>query len=1324
MHAHPSLSLSLSIISFIPYFSAYQEMTLDGSWYVWLTALVVSWHLVHRTTAQEFLGEPFTVLRRKAGGKDIEYVNRMLVRCSGGGSDTFTKLLNETSGEDRNATFHCGVPQITYQRSLLGWVPNDTQLLISEICTSQGFPNTSNAIDLHNNFISASRRAFPAISYSRRSGFDLLDRSTHRNHTSKLVQMRRSKGGIAGTGIYVGDFLIGPLGGGIVALLFGGSSNKELDSLKGEVANLQSTMADAVNKLKLLTNKTDTLADLQLEESELNNDRFEQFTAAERNKRAEFERIQQQIDLSGQITDSLKKSTEAGFVVVNQNIHDMGERQAHMDAQLVLYANESLQKFREVYFELGNLTLNTAAALASMAARMQDNENSRDGKQFRLTATVSDIATTIRDAASERQFRNIAAHTFQIMLDAAAEKGFRAMSDIAAAPPNSTAAEQQIVLEAFTAGFVVNIPNTDGSSRQEARTYTVRLMSRHSFLSEVVGAVDTWSSVLQNLGAGCWENCTHVSEGTDLFAQCRGICSLWMEVSNASCTHTPSIAGDTDWWKKNQSWMTPFHPLTKSSLSSEYCHHSIKATDVRLVTSLAHWEALRLPLCYGPGDSSDPTFVQTLIGRSQYTLESATPEQCDQGMIAVVDLSLITMDYLLSVMLGRMMTALQTMLPSFDRELYGVLPSGVTSIREDLATLGDGSIGRCMWNSLSVVSTDDWVPVFAYKKVATRATIEVTVGGSLPTGVHAPTTISNTLTEAADVSFGNAALYPDTFIGVGLVQSQLNNGHPILDVRQTELPTGSARTREGTPLYLYSPSREGISVEEWENINKEKFNHNAAAVSVQRDLVPIYSKTDADDRLYCVPGWDGEDGPGHGRPPNTGSSLCAQLEDAGWHEDSSAGPREYENPYSTTTIVTMRPQSASYIIPVEVPAGRFVTMYSTECPQTYASAVYGGLVLVTATNRNQAQLRVQLRVVAGCGGQSPTDWVLTLGAFESSGQRFALCAQQVQVSREVAPETYEVCHNVSLVSASSVAQQSLGTFSGEPDAGYVKAAVMTVADDITLRATAVSTTLAGLMRETIQEFSAVLVNTTGVRLPQANLDKLTGIVANLTSLAQTSFNASQDLHTQTNFSLGDTAAWQEEVRRLALESKQFLNDTDKLIRAMEELNARGGHLADIKKNLTAELKIAQQEFLDSFNKTTQLIGSTFNKVAEAIEADNSLNTDRISSLFVSLMKGPKAVAGFFRDEIGGAFKKLVDMPGQALDAIGAMFSTIGLVIMGLFVTGVVVAIAVLMYKVCSRGKEDHGNSSASGSSRHLNSTTNTRGPSMYPRYTSVNTRGH
>ena len=59
---------------------------------------------------QEFLGDPFTVLRRMEGSMDIQYVNKLLLRCRGDSSEVFTKLVGDASGE-RNVTFRCTPPQ-------------------------------------------------------------------------------------------------------------------------------------------------------------------------------------------------------------------------------------------------------------------------------------------------------------------------------------------------------------------------------------------------------------------------------------------------------------------------------------------------------------------------------------------------------------------------------------------------------------------------------------------------------------------------------------------------------------------------------------------------------------------------------------------------------------------------------------------------------------------------------------------------------------------------------------------------------------------------------------------------------------------------------------------------------------------------------------------------------------------------------------------------------------------------------------------------------------------------------------------------------------
>ena len=95
---------------------------------VWVFLLV---SLVHGV---ELLGEPFTVIKNIDGR--MQYTQQVLVNCNTPDVLQLTSVpVGSTSGVNRSMTITCTPAELTYTRSVIGYVPADVKVLASEVCT-------------------------------------------------------------------------------------------------------------------------------------------------------------------------------------------------------------------------------------------------------------------------------------------------------------------------------------------------------------------------------------------------------------------------------------------------------------------------------------------------------------------------------------------------------------------------------------------------------------------------------------------------------------------------------------------------------------------------------------------------------------------------------------------------------------------------------------------------------------------------------------------------------------------------------------------------------------------------------------------------------------------------------------------------------------------------------------------------------------------------------------------------------------------------------------------------------------------------------------
>ena len=693
--------------------------------------------------------------------------------------------------------------------------------------------------------------------------------------------------------------------------------------------------------------------------------------------------------------------------------------------------------------------------------------------------------------------------------------------------------------------------------------------------------------------------------------------------------------------------------------------------------NFTQWDKVRVPYCVGSENGAQPTWVQTYINNRVYSVQVGTTElECRTGMLALISSDLLTADFIMATVIGSIISQIQPLIPIWDVLTNGRLPSGVTEINADLATMKDGTTGRCLYCTLVMYLDEPWVPVFLYTRFSATAVLTVDVSGNGMPDEQYVKTIPN----AAGISLSFPEFYPERFVGVGMVWSMLNSPENfVYDVPFSEMPTGSALLREGTPLYIDAPTEDGINVTIWENRNHAKFDHNSASVGVDRDIAPTELDVIAG-KFQCSAN------PPITTPAVTTPSLCLQMEDGGWIEEGT-----FNDPYATDVIVILQPESSSYVATTGIPGGTFVLGIGTACPVVTASPRQERGAQAHFENGGNLTINVFVETFGTC---SVPDELILIGSKSVIQRTYPVCVDGISVSRETAPAVFEFCANTSFTDINAIAPVQIGIYNQQLDATYSQKLTTTMTDDIMVSTAQLSLDLAALQSDALQLMMLTLVETIGVRVNSTYVSAMNELLDRASALAEQTNRDQENNRYSANFTFTDTTDLVDKLRNISAETDEFIANRTAFQEEFDRINAEAAAKLEDILNLTEVVKLAEQEFLESINETSQILVEVANGIINVLEGQQ-LDWDEVGSLLVAAGEGVESLGDFLIDAINAA-------GGFLFGGISGLANTI-LTFVGIGIAvAAVIAVVYVMVKsgMCSSKPTPKSGTSARWSHRY------------------------
>ncbi len=1204
--------------------------------------------------ALTFRTEPFTAFRAIDGSTNTQAVNQLTVQCEGAGDDNVPYELMEIDGGIRDVVFHCDRPQYRYSRELLFFVPAGIRALVSESCASQApvVGNSSSALTIHNGFVVAGIQSNPSM--GRRSGlFKMMTQDEHDEHMRKEMKTMADTGNVA-LGATIGLAVAGPLGALAGGLIAGAIDDDDgIDEVKDSVAALKDSFQNTIEKLGVLQGFQQELRDNVNELSELDQERARLAQKQHELDTEQFKRIQDAFDTQQSLSVAIQNDVQRGFGFIEEDIETVGEQVHEITVLIDNLVSAEVANFENVYHQIQDLANSTNYAVANLSISVSQNEQYSNAKFIELVQQVSGIATILRDLNSNRQFRNDAVKNFQTLLEQVNQSDYILMADVPLLPPDIPEAEAQVRVESFVFAY----GGGPGQLSNHIEMWRVDIWSRKRFLAERTGARETWNTVLGRLGDACWKNCTE--GGT---APCSDSCDMWIDYQRSECFFDP--VPFPEWWNDDSDpaftyWRT--HE-TNFGILGPNCTSGLIIDPVVSVINFTVFDEIRVPYCVGSEAGLQPTWVETFINNRIYNVQIGTPEwKCREGMLATVAEAQLTVDFIFSTVLGSIITQIQPLIPAWDVLTNGRLPSGVTEINADLATMKDGTTGRCVYCTLVMYLDAPWVPVFLYRRQSATATLTIDVSGNGMPDEQYVKTIPN----AAGIDLSFPEYYPERFVGVGMVWSMLNSPSAfVYDVPFSEMQTGDSLQRAGTPLYIDAPDEDGINVTRWEDRNHAKFDHNSAAVGVDRDIAPTALDIVAG-KFQCTAN------PPITKPAVTTPSLCLQMEDGGWIEEGT-----FNDPYANDVIAILQPESSSYVVTSEIPGGTFVLGIGTSCPIVSAAPRSESGAQAYFENGGNLTINILIEPFGTC---SFPDEVVLIGSKSVIQRTFSVCIDGISVSREVAPSIFEFCSNTSFATINAIAPVQIGVYNEALDATYSQKLTTTMTDEIMVSTADLASRLAALQSDMLQAMMKTLVQTIGVKINQTNLDELNALLDQAELLANQSTSQQREGRNIANFTFTNTTDLTDRLNNISAETDKFIENRTKNGEEFDRINdAAADKIEDII-NVTEIVAQAEKEFLDSINETSQILVELANGIIDVLEG-GTIDFDDVGNLLVAAGQGLESFGDFVIDAINAAGGLLV---GGISGLANTILTFIGV---GVAVVAVIAVIYVMVKGGFCKGK--------------------------------------
>ena len=1176
---------------------------------------------------------PFTVFKALEGSTDTQAINQMTVTCNGEGDENVPFDLVELDGGVRDVVFHCGTPELRYSRELLFFVPARVRNLVSEVCASQApvVGNSSSALTIHNGYVVAGLKENPSL---RRRGdlFKTFTEEEHEEHRKRMHTMADT--GNVALGATIGLAVAGPLGALAGGLIAGAIDNDDgIDELKDSVSALQDSFSNTIEKLGALQGFQQELRENINDLSQLDQERAKLSAKNHELAAEQFDKIANAFEVQRSLTQAIANDQQRFYEYIEEDITSVEEQVGEITDLINNLVSAEVQNFENVYYQMRALANSTNYAVMNLSESITLTQQLSNAKFIELVQQVGAINTILRDLNSNRQFRNAAAVNFGKLVGMVNQTNFIQMADVPYVPPDIPAAEAQVRVESFVFAY----GGGPGQLANHVEMWRFDIFSKKRYLANNIGARETWNTVLNRLG----DNCTQ-GEPVDQY------CDFWIEYQRSECL-LDAVSPFPFWWNDDSQadyryWR---QHLTNYGILGPNCTGGLVIDPVQEVLNFTVFDKARVPYCVGSANGAQPTWIQTTINNRIFQVQTGTSRlECETGMLAIVAEQTLTSDFAFATVLGSIVSQIQPLVPEWDQLSVGTLPSGVTEINADLATMQDGTTGRCIYCTLVMYEDVPWVPVFLYRRVSATAELVIDVSGNgMPAEQY-----TKTINQMAGIDVSFPEYYPERFVGVGMTWLMLNSPEQfVYDVPWSELNTGDSFQRAGTGLYIYSPDENPINVTKWENLNHAYFDHNAASVGIDRDIAPTVLSIPLG-KFIC----SGD--PPITKPAVTTPSLCRQMDDAGWIEEGT-----FNDPYANDVVAILQPASSQYTVTVEIPSGTFILNIGSSCPIVTATPRQEGGASALIENGSNLTVSVLIEPFGSCF--VPEEQLL-LGAKAVIQRPYPVCIEGISVSREVSPSVFEFCANTSFAEINAIAPVQIGIYNDALDATYSQKLTTTMTDDIMVSTADLSSRLAALQSDMLQLMMKTIIQTVGVKVNATLLDEMYVLLDQAEALANNSVARQRDGRNNANFTFTDTTDLFDALDNITTDIQKR---NENITRNNDEINRINDEAADKIEdiiNVTSIVAEAEKEFLAALNETGNILIDFANGLIDVLEGQD-IDWDDVAGLLVAAGEGIQSLGDYIVDvinEVGGLL--IGGIPELAISILTIVGVVIGLVAVG------------------------------------------------------------
>jgi hypothetical protein len=1186
------------------------------------------------SSALSLLGEPYTVLRKT--NQTVSSSTRILVKCTGqdGRSASRSTTVETTDGTVRSVVFTCDVPELVYLRTLIGVVPRETKVLVSETCTE--FVVNLNTTSRRRSHQDSQRSYLTSMRNSGVNAARLNNRRSFGKWASKVLGIS------AGTGVAPNTDAL----------------KRQMDALKTSLGKTEEDLADMLANQTAFNQKT-------LEGFKGVEDSLKVFAKAEEEQIRLINANKKYSASTTEVIRQINTRTTQAFKETNDAVDVLLDQQSTTAVDLSDLAGNTTAEIRKLYTALRRLANDTTAAVQGLRDTTLQSKKESTDQSITTARAIARLSLAARDARTERQFRNDAARTINELAEQVRQLGYTVFADIQAVPSNEDeATERMLVEELHVTSVGPGVPNwlSAGSSSPTNAAYmhSFALYSKRKFIAGVAAAGLTWDTFLAYLGDGCDSDCISsntTNNNNTLNDLCQETCNMWIEVRHRYCLLNTTQG---EWWKTTnvRSWQSPAG-FNESVCAADGIGISNGNVPVReYVYDVQDWVDVRMDACVGGGPDAPITIFADKTNK-MFSVTAVDRSICAQGVATAAAQVLPSFDFLFMYIIEKMASLYAEILPLLDRTVYGRLPSGVTTTRADLATTDSGEIGRCMYNVVAAVSNGDWVPVYRYTLQDVKGGVVATVTTDGLDSVL-PSLNTSRIAGIQELELALPELYPLRFVGIGEQRTNLANSF-IYDVPPSELTTGQARTREGTALYMLAAEQPLTNpVSAWESENGgEIFNHMAASVSAETDR----TQTVAVSGKYTCTGSSAL----FDRGAITEVGMCDRIADGGWLEETDTNGQ---------TTVTLQPMSSSFIKTIEIPSGRFVLQDTTQCPTVTVQPVYGGGVRLALVNTKTASVEVIIRGVSGCSWDKQV-WLDGLATLTVMA---ATCVNEVKIATAT-----EVCYtNFNLTVAATLSLDSIGVFNGAIDGAYVRSAVSTITDDLVIATTTTVLGTNALISELVDTLLRVVITQTNITVPPEDLDHMFNLSRRLSDNAALAVNNSISLTGRPGYEQVNTSEMDESLFGFMYAMDEYTENAAIRVKRLKELNQESEERRQTMSNILDALVDSQERFVKGFGDFNDKLGGVFQVILESMVRDgSSINIGGIGSLISGLGKAASGIGkglGDVVEGIGDGIGNIVDSAGDLIkDTLGSLASLPFSLFTGSFMTIALLIAVILCY---------------------------------------------